>query len=44
MQLKKADIVLIGVANVYLRCLLYISEFSYPAPVINPQGEVGYFH
>lgn len=32
--------VLIGVSNVYLRCLLFISKFSYPAPIINPQGEV----
>ncbi|VDL89350.1 unnamed protein product [Schistocephalus solidus] len=38
---RKGDLVLIGVANVYLRCLLFVTEFSYLAPIISTQGEVG---
>ncbi|CDS39782.1 kinesin [Echinococcus multilocularis] len=37
---KNGDLVLIGVANLYLRCLLFISEFAYQAPILSPQGEV----
>ncbi|KAL5969668.1 Kinesin-like protein KIF13A [Taenia solium] len=37
---KNGDLVLIGVANLYLRCLLFISEFAYQSPILSPQGEV----
>ncbi|KAL5104500.1 hypothetical protein TcWFU_007168 [Taenia crassiceps] len=37
---KNGDLVLIGVANLYLRCLLFISEFAYQPPILSPQGKV----
>ncbi|VDD76029.1 unnamed protein product [Mesocestoides corti] len=37
---QNADLVLIGVANLYFRCLLFVSEFSYSVPILNPQGEI----
>uniref|UniRef100_A0A0R3TWU3 DUF3694 domain-containing protein n=1 Tax=Rodentolepis nana TaxID=102285 RepID=A0A0R3TWU3_RODNA len=39
-RIPNGDLVLIGVANLSLRCLLFVREFSYKAPIINPKGRV----
>nr|CDS26109.1 kinesin [Hymenolepis microstoma] len=40
LRIPNGDLVLIGVANLALRCLLFVREFSYKAPIINPKGRI----
>ncbi|KAM3173851.1 hypothetical protein ACTXT7_011744 [Hymenolepis weldensis] len=40
LRFPNGDLVLIGVANLYLRCLLYVRDFSYKTPIINPKGQI----
>ncbi|KAM7538128.1 hypothetical protein Aperf_G00000078047 [Anoplocephala perfoliata] len=40
LRIPNGDLVLIGVANLYLRCLLFVREFSYKTPILNPKGEI----
>ncbi|VUZ51670.1 unnamed protein product [Hymenolepis diminuta] len=40
LRIPNGDLVLIGVANLYLQCLLFVREFSYKTPIINPKGQI----
>lgn len=40
LRIPNGDLVLIGVANLSLRCLLFVREFSYKTSIINPKGRI----